>query len=706
MEIEKENPKVQRIIRWRNTLSLLDDERFFEIMRIYIGEIHTPFNKDKLIEQLSSIFRKEQNKEKIIAYLSEFDIKIISAISSIENASRDKITDFFKSEYPVSEIYSQLLNLNERLIIYSYKNDKEESLFAINPLLEELLQPYINLKKLISEPVFLAHNFDPPFTLTPLFIASFISYIYENPEMCRNNCEFKKKDIEKLNLIFPGKIEILKKLFKGLVNLKLIKIGEKSIEVDQKRFEIFSENPEVLQYAFLSTAAAVRLGREGLRSQTQLLLDVAASTPQTGVSKSSLLRIAFLISNKVADEDRRPGRSRFSRMIESHLNSSEKTEYSGQIEEEIIDNAITFGLFTEIGKSETEEAILIPGPVLTNQELKISSEQKKGILNINAVTNITIMPGLTLNELMQLVLFMDVKSSSTVTEFEINRKSISRAFDKNLTKEDILERLSLYNAYKIPQNLEINIEEWQTSYSSALLYKGYILKVDEKIERLVQNNPKIAPYIQLKLATGIFLLNIPLSQDADLFIKESGLEFMGNVKAAAPENETINYPPVNQGANYFCNSIDNPQAEQELLASSQKADEFKKALIAKLESMELSKQQYEGLLTRIERKVILNEEQLKPETVRLEILEADGMNYNGKIHLLENAIQAGDMIELTIPNENDSSIMETFLGQPLMLAKQTNDSLVKFADQKSGEIRFYSVSRANHIKIIRTSIFR
>lgn len=706
MEIEKENPKVQRIIRWRNTLSLLDDERFFEIMRIYIGEIHTPFNKDKLIEQLSSIFRKEQNKEKIIAYLNEFDIKIISAISSIENASRDKITDFFKSEYPVSEIYSQLLNLNERLIIYSYKNDKEESLFAINPLLEELLQPYINLKKLISEPVFLAHNFDPPFTLTPLFIASFISYIYENPEMCRNNCEFKKKDIEKLNLIFPGKIEILKKLFKGLVNLKLIKIGEKSIEVDQKRFEIFSENPEVLQYAFLSTAAAVRLGREGLRSQTQLLLDVAASTPQTGVSKSSLLRIAFLISNKVADEDRRPGRSRFSRMIESHLNSSEKTEYSGQIEEEIIDNAITFGLFTEIGKSETEEAILIPGPVLTNQELKISSEQKKGILNINAGTNITIMPGLTLNELMQLVLFMDVKSSSTVTEFEITRKSISRAFDKNLTKDDILERLSLYNAYKIPQNLEINIEEWQNSYSSALLYKGYILKVDEKIERLVQNNPKIAPYIQLKLATGIFLLNIPLSQDADLFIKESGLEFMGNVKAAAPENETINYPPVNAGSNYFYNSIDNPQVEQELLASSQKANEFKKALIAKLESMELSKQQYEGLLTRIERKVILNEEQLKPETVRLEILEADGMNYNGKIHLLENAIQAGDMIELTIPNENDSSIMETFLGQPLMLAKQTNDSLVKFADQKSGEIRFYSVSRANHIKIIRTSIFR
>ena len=134
--------------------------------------------------------------------------------------------------------------------------------------------------------------------------------------------------------------------------------------------------------------------------------------------------------------------------------------------------------------------------------------------------------------------------------------------------------------------------------------------------------------------------------------------------------------------------------------------EFKNRLIEKLDSMELTKQQYEGLMTRIERKVILNEEQLNPETVRIEILEADGMNYSGKLHLLENAIQSGDMIELTIPDEKNSEVLEKILGQPLMLAKQSNDSLVKLAVHKTGEIRFYSVSKANHIKIFRTSIFR
>ena len=85
------------------------------------------------------------------------------------------------------------------------------------------------------------------------------------------------------------------------------------------------------------------------------------------------------------------------------------------------------------------------------------------------------------------------------------------------------------------------------------------------------------------------------------------------------------------------------------------------------------------------------------------------MNYAGKIHLLENAINSGDLIEITIPDEKNSSVINKILGQPLMILKQANDSLVKIAindEQENCSIRFHSVSRANHIKIIRTSIFK
>ena len=55
----KNDKKVERVIRWRESLSTMNDEQFFDIIRTYLGEIHTPYNKDKLIESLSEIFRKE-----------------------------------------------------------------------------------------------------------------------------------------------------------------------------------------------------------------------------------------------------------------------------------------------------------------------------------------------------------------------------------------------------------------------------------------------------------------------------------------------------------------------------------------------------------------------------------------------------------------------------------------------------------------------
>lgn len=709
MQTQNDEKKVQRIIRWRETMATLNDERFFEIMRVYIGEIQTPYNKDNLIEQISSILRKEQNKKRIISYLSDFDIKILSVIFSVKEPTKDKITDFFKNEYPLSEIYSALLNLTERLIIYSYKNDVMENIISINPLLEDTLRPFASIKSLLPSPCYAEHNFDSPFSLSPQFIAAFISYIYENPEMCKNNSQLKKKDLERLELIFPGKQKILEQLLNAFINLKLVRSSDKGLYVDDNRFLIFSKNKELQQYAFFATAASTRLGREGLRSQSQLLLDIASSVPAEGLTRSSLSRLAFLINNKTEDTESSPAKSRFSRILEAHNKNSKKIEYSGQLIDSIIDNAILFGIFAENGKTENGEPILTPGSMIVNSQMNLNSEQKKGIVNINAGTNIAILPGLSLEEQLPLVQFMNIKNCSTITEYEITRKSISRAFDKNISKESILEQLAKYNSYSIPQNLEMIIDEWQNSYSSAILYKGFVLKVNEKSERVVEKNPNIQPFIHLKLAPGVFLLNIPFDQDESEFIKSSGIEFMGNVKTPVSNSEAINYPLIRNGTNYWLGDF---SKNNDVILSSDdvsSAGDFKKTLFDKLKSMELTKQQYEGLSTRISRNVILTEEQLKPETVRMEILEAEGMNYAGKIHLLENAINSGDLIEITIPDEKNSSVINKILGQPLMILKQANDSLVKIAindEQENCSIRFYSVSRANHIKIIRTSIFK
>lgn len=53
------------VIAWRETLVCLSDQHFFDLMRMYLGEIKTPFNKQRLIQDLSAFLRKPENRSRI-----------------------------------------------------------------------------------------------------------------------------------------------------------------------------------------------------------------------------------------------------------------------------------------------------------------------------------------------------------------------------------------------------------------------------------------------------------------------------------------------------------------------------------------------------------------------------------------------------------------------------------------------------------------
>lgn len=733
--------RAKRVVRFRESLSLLPDERFFEIIRTYLGQIQSPYNKTNLIEKLSAVFRKEQNQRRIVSFLSDFDIKILSVVSIVSDANQEKITDFFSKDYTLSEIYAELLSLSERLLIYSYINpETQKKVIGINPLLENALSPYLGLNELLPESVCAVRNIESDFSLSPQFVASYVSFIISNPEMCKNDLSIRKKESERLESIFPERKEVLSLLLNAFLNLGIAKFSEKSLLVDENRLKKFAELSEISQYVYLSAASAVHLGREGLRIQCELLLDVAATIPEKGFTLSSLMNTAFLLSNRNETLGSERKRSSFSKILEARRTidfnfdtndySAVKNpgSYSGKIIEKIINNAILLGLFSVYGKTESGENIYVRSEVFENNENSFKGD-KKGLLNINAGTVITIMPGLSLSELIPFTIFLEVQKNSVVSEFEISRKSVSRAFDKNISPDEIISLLEKYSAYEIPQNLKMNIEEWHKSYTSAMLFKGYILKVDEKTSRIIEKNPNVVPYIQQKLSDGIYLLNIPLDGNIDLFIETSGLEFMGNVKKPERKAESMDFPRLQKGRSIISDSVsvfgdvcdvgevdcevggefeirkEKEEKLEKLKELSEEGNKTKSEFQKILRSLGFSKQQEDVLSARIEKGVILSEEQLKAETVRLEILEADGMNYAGKVRLVENAISAGDSLEIFMPADRSGSVMKTFVGKPILISKNSGDCLLKFQTEPDGDIKLFSVSMANRIRLIKTSVF-
>ena len=56
--MQKVNQLADDFAAWEQSISSLSDSRFFEIVRLYLGEVETPYNKQRLIEGLAGFVKK------------------------------------------------------------------------------------------------------------------------------------------------------------------------------------------------------------------------------------------------------------------------------------------------------------------------------------------------------------------------------------------------------------------------------------------------------------------------------------------------------------------------------------------------------------------------------------------------------------------------------------------------------------------------
>lgn len=678
--IEKE------IENWQESILALPDKIFFNTMRLYLGEIKTPYNKQRLVSQLASFIKNEKNTNAILTLLDETDVKVLTAISKISNVTQEILVDFFKESFSSTEIFSEIINLQERLIIFTKENSGKNLLF-INPFLKEALKPYLNLSLLL--PVSQVQNFSQKdnFILSPNFLASFISFVRMYGISCKADGNLKKNDIQRLENVFPQKQKCIQLLVNAFINLSLLKENEKGFELDDLRIQTFAEFLPELQYALLTAASVSRFSIEGLRKESQLLLDVISSIPETGFSRDSILKMTFLIGSYTKEGDSFTKKSRFLRMLEdAKKDESFDVSQNANLLDRMIDSAIEFGLLISLGTNSENQEIYIKSQ--TNQ---FSEDKDLKVLNIDATFFVTIMPGLSLKKLLPLTNFLLIKKCEVVTEFEITKKSVSISFDKMWTPEKIFSEMEKFSYYELPKNLKINILEWYTSYSSAMLYHGYILKVQDKNLTFVENNPIIKKYLKEKLAAGIYLLNIPYDKDVSNFIKESGIDFLGKVKESNSFSEHIIFPNLTSGRKSDLLAQNSDEKFEK--TSLEKAKNLQKNLKLALENKDIDKNLKVSLEHRISSRMILSLEQLEIANIRTEIIEADGMDFAGKIHLIEAAIKDKEILEIEISQQNS-----TIVGIPQILSKQIGEAVLRFQVEPSKEIITILVSKISHLK--------
>lgn len=687
---------VENIMLWRESLSVMPDSHFFDLLRMYLGEIKTPYNKQNLIENLSGFLRKEENKQTIISLLSKEDLELLTAIHLIPKTTQKKLMEFFPNK-SFSELYEQLMNLEERLLIFRYI-DKEtgKTQFKITPLLLETLKPLLTKEKIISfSAEFSQENIEEKEAiLTPELIAAFVAFVIENPDLVKADGNFKKKIDVQLKEIFPRytNTEFFKLMLESFINLNIFRQTDEGIFVIFNRLETFAKLSPQEQYVYLAVGAMGHFPRDMIQKQSQLFLELLMHIEGVCYTKENIIKESYLINeqkSQLGENPVKPGR--FAAILREAQNQRDnllsQEDTSSFSISKLVEIALIFGLLFSVRIPQKVETFYI------SRKIKDTVESKN--LNIDGGYSVSILPGLSLLKLIPFAKSLEIVKLDTILQMEISKKSVLRSFSFGETPESLMFYFSSLSNYDFPQNLKFSIEDWFESYNSGNLYFGYALKIQPEKAALVEKNPIIQPFIKLTLAPGVFLLDFSSNGEAQRVIEESGLDFIGNVKKLKEEVSYIPFPSI-KSRGYFTS------VNRDATVSGKSLEEIssvKEKFFTLINSGNFSKEEEEELKSRVSRGIIVNQTQLKNVSIHPEKNEAFGMDYLGKIRVIEHAMNSENFAEITYDDI-------VYFGLPVKLEKSSGDSIVSVILEPSKEEKQFSLGHAQKIKRIRGAIFK
>lgn len=695
----------RKVLAWRESFLKMEENRFFEIMRMYLGEIKTPYNKQKLIMNLEGFFRKKENLINIKSFLSEDDIKLICAIVFIPDATENKLTSFFKNTFSYSFLYETLLNLEERLIIFREKKEVDFSdslVIELNPFLEEAFYDLISVEQLLKDIVY-QKSLNAEDCFLPELIPCFVSFVLENPNLAKQDGSLKKHTLEIAENYFGSSTKMLELLYKSFLNLSILKEKSRGVEFDWNKLNSFVNQSFFEQLVYIIVASCGHFTRESLFNHGQSFVDTFLLLKDKSFTEDLFYKTCFLVSVQ-KHSFQRTSTSRFGKILSEGRSRLQNDSTSDRLSNSVIssidsifDACVMFGVFCFDGKTKSGDSVYCINTFY--KDSFVENDSVKGMVNISSGMELSLMPGFQVKNSIKLVKFLSLEKYDRVSIFSISKKSIMRGFDFGLSNMEIINFLEDVSLYKIPELLSVQIDEWWSSYSSASFYRGFVLKVDSKTAVLAENNSIFASHIHSIIAPGIYLLDVENDEQAMNLIKESGFDFVGKIKSVTKEDSSLDFSSLNLDGNVinFKTSFEKPSENIEVRDSAK----IEKDLIDVLKSMELDDEQRECLELRIEHKVIVNPEQLNSGILRIEKIQAGAMDFAGKIYIIEQALKNEENIEIKF-DKNGKSI----LGKPINIRKTIDDSFIQIKLIPEDKIREFSLGKASFVKRIRKTIYQ
>jgi hypothetical protein len=666
-------------------------------MRSVFGDIKTPFNKQKLVEDLSAFLSRREIQETILVYLDETDRKIIAAVAALKEPVPGELETFFAGEFTYAELHGILLNLEERLIIYRFQ-EKGYYHLALNPLLEPVLLPFAEYKGPLfsSKPVNTASL--PAGDSLPVkddrILAALIAFISDESDFFKAEGGIRKKILDDGKQLFPSLD--LEALIGGMQCIGLLKREGDSPVPDFSRLRFFTGLSflERLEYC----AAGIYLNK---KPDKPLMGRFNRGRIQ------SLARFihAFLLS---VEKNQVYPKTSLKRIVDILIRND-------------IEGIVIRGSETGIVDFETVLAALeIVGLLVASPEgYSLSSVEaavpaaSSAVIAMDTTFSCILYPEISFEDALALAGFCSVRETGMTVRFEITRDSVVRGFDQGMNADTMLTLLDSLSGNRTDQNLHWTIKDWSSRYSGVSLHQGLVLTLSEDRQYLAETEP-LASMISYTLKAGVYLLSVQERADVIRTLHKAGIDII----AQPPQNmrEEIEYssypflegmPRFHRYGFYedlpedFSRYRENPEPAP--APDPVKVENHKKKFRASLERLSLTKAERDELVARIERRLILSESQLAGVSVRYEKLEARGLDYVGKASIAKQAVASKLIIEIVWSQQNGE--VNRAIGIPEALEKNNDETILVLNPMPRGETIRLPLGKISLLRRIKQSIF-
>jgi hypothetical protein len=614
---------------WRRSLLNLPEGTFFELARNYLGALKGPLNRRRLIEELSAYLCRPEVQRGIEESLDELDCRIIAAVRVMESPSRRRLLAFFKED--PRKIRLRLFNLQDRLILY--QEDSPDPLYQTAPQLEALFSRAFP----DSRPLFCGRRGSAApgdLWLNESFLAALFSYGLHDRAHGRQDRRPLKKILAETEALFPALSSRERRegveAFQKQANLG----GGDQGDWNFPRWEALAGMPR--RRLLIHLWSSFLFGFEAFPEGESFLEALIRYLPPGMIFSEEALLVLIRLLSPVPEG---PSPAALEESPHGEGSPDEKT---------LLDRLRLLNLLTPAAEEAPPPARPFYGlnPALACLDAPDPGGEDNSGPVVQPTGDIMVMPGLPFALQFRLAHFCRIRRVEKTAAYLLDRDSLCRGLARGLTLGEIKTLLSA--AGPLPQSLDFLLDQWEEQFRSLRLIEGLIVKMSPGRARLMENSPGFAGGILETLGPGVYLMDLRERKTWEKALLGSGFFTLPEVESflsgenpePGPGAEKPEFRGTSEPAFPVRGLRLPPALENKPPAPSPESPSAPARLRSALEAGAFSSEDREELGNRIDKKLILFEDQLSPEILSKEAREVRGLDYKGKVRFIEEALNS------------------------------------------------------------------